>query len=714
VVQLAGIGVLSAGFGVIRPWAGLIVLGVGLIVLGIASAPKFDRRRALLARLLPLRPSAVQTPVYSDAPQLRNPGALTGHRRSFRSAGRQFVSLLAQYQWWILGVAAVAAFVLGYIGAWHLLIEKVPTLHKNFSDPAYISLKDFVLENDELAGLPWQLEVARYFAPAVAGWATISALGLLFRDRVQQLKIPWMRGHVVICGLGEYVGIMFLRHLREARIRAVVVELDPDNPGIELCRSLGVPVIVGDAQRLKTLQAAGAHRARRVLALTDHDAVNTQIVANWRELPGRRSGQLSCLARITDPDFCSLLRIQEAQRGEESTVDFFNIDEIGARLMLKLFPLATNCVQPHILVAHLDPLGKWLVYHAARTWHDNRDENNDAPLMVTVLDHNPEEEVRALKSDHPELKNVCEFHSFRATAEDIGERLPGHHLDPATPHISRAYVTAYSDQQAFRTALKLHHRLDKLHPAVPVVVALSRPHGVASLLGDVKTSGALANVDVFPTMERACSVELVWGGSFEPLAEDIHERWRAQQLKEHKPAPSWEELDESRKESNRAQSRAIAAKLHSIHCAVAPLQNWDTEKDFTFTAEELDKLAFDEHDRWWRERLDAGWKLIPMPDAEDPDEVKRLLEKARRRKESPYLISWTDLLELDAEMDRRFAEGMAGAAEYDRIAVREIPDRLAAVGLQVIRMDTIAGVATKETPMADDNDGVLGSFPENL
>jgi hypothetical protein len=45
VVEVAGIGVLSAGFWLIRPWAGLIVLGIGLIVMGVASAPRFDRRR---------------------------------------------------------------------------------------------------------------------------------------------------------------------------------------------------------------------------------------------------------------------------------------------------------------------------------------------------------------------------------------------------------------------------------------------------------------------------------------------------------------------------------------------------------------------------------------------------------------------------------------------------------------------------------------------
>jgi hypothetical protein len=44
VVELAGIGVLSAGFWLIRPWAGLIVLGAGMIVVGFASSPRFDRR----------------------------------------------------------------------------------------------------------------------------------------------------------------------------------------------------------------------------------------------------------------------------------------------------------------------------------------------------------------------------------------------------------------------------------------------------------------------------------------------------------------------------------------------------------------------------------------------------------------------------------------------------------------------------------------------
>jgi TrkA-N domain len=455
----------------------------------------------------------------------------------------------------------------------------------------------------------------------------------------------------------------------------VVIEQDVANPNIELCRGLGVPVIIGDAQRPKTLQAAGAHRAWRVLAVADDDGVNTQIVAAWRKLPGVGSPRAGCLARISDPDYCSLLRLQQARSDQESWVDFFNIDEIGARQILMEFPFETHCAQPHILVGHLDPLGVWLVWHAARIWYDTGDKKT--PLLVTVLDHDPETSLAALKSQHPALKKHCEFKLFHASAEHIREQLPAHHLDPATPPINRAYVTAYQDRQAFATALKLHHELHRLHPTVPVVLALSRPQGVADLLADAKKSGALVGLDVFATMEKTCSVELLQGGSYEPLAEAIHERWRTEQIKKDKPARKWEKLDESRKESSRDQARDIGAKLKSINCAIAPLRDWDA-KDFEFKPEEVEKLAIDEHQRWWDERRRQRWVPIPIPVGKD-EEVKRLVEEAKLRKESPYMIPWEDL---DADI-----------AEYDRVFVREIPQLLADVGLQVIRTDTAAAAS---------------------
>lgn len=636
---------------------------------------------SVLARLLPTPSSAVGTRAPTDGQRGGEPGEQTHDRWSVRRVWRSFRGVLSDYHWYVLGVAGVVAFILGCIGWWRYLPGHYPKVIHPYSDVAYWSFKDFFINSPADPNLPWQLDVARFLAPVVAGWAGLSGLGLLFRDRVQQMRIPMMRGHVVVCGLGDYVGTVFLRHLQETGVRVVVIELDPDNPNIELCRGLGVPVIVGDAQRLRTLQAAGARRASRVLVVTGDDTVNTQIVAGWRQLPDRRSRELGCMARISDPEFSLLLWIQELQRGDaQLSVDFFNIDEISARLLLEDFPIKIDNGQPHIIVAHLDPLGVWLVYHAARAWYDNRGDSTDK-LVVTVIDHNPQERVEALLGQHPALDEACQFIStYSASAKDIGQ-LADHHRDPATPPISRAYVTAYRDQQAFETALRLRHQLD---PSITVVVGLSHRHGVAGLLDDVKgaeQAGALANIEVFATMERACTAEFVRGGSFELMARAIHERWRTEQIRDRKPATGWEDLDESRKESSRAQARDIPVKLRLVDCALTPLRRWDA-RDFHFTDEEVTTLSIEEHERWNDERRADGWTLVRLPKVDDPEEEKRLRDDAKRRKQTEYLVSWEDL--------------PPDIAEYDSMFVRAIPDILASAGLQIVRTNKPSPTATEQ------------------
>ena len=104
------------------------------------------------------------------------------------------------------------------------------------------------------------------------------------------------------------------------------------------------------------------------------------------------------------------------------------------------------------------------------------------------------------------------------------------------------------------------------------------------------TNGPLANVVVFPTLERICTVDLIRGGSFEAIARALHERWRADQIAAGNHAPAWAELDESRKESSRAHARDIAAKLRSIEYELAPLRDWDAAS-FTLTGPEIETLA---------------------------------------------------------------------------------------------------------------------------
>ena len=563
------------------------------------------------------------------------------------TACRSIARVLSDYHWYLLAVAAVVAFVLGYIGfgqLWHEQHEP-----SNWSDALYWSFKTFLLNSPADPNLPWTLDIARFLAPVVAGYAGLSAVGVLFRDRLQQMRIPLMRRHVVMCGLG-YVGSLFLRHLRATGARVVVIESDPANSAIQLCRSLGVPVVIGDAQTQRTLQAAGIERADRLLAVTSDDAVNAEIVAAAGLLTtGRSGGVVRCLARIGDPELCALLRVQEAETEPTSSLDFFNTDEISARLMLDDFPIDIESSHPHIIVADLGLLGGWVVYHAARGWHERRADNT-VPLVITVVDPSAEECVGSLLDRYPALEPVCRFICLSPSVREL-QRLSEHHAKADAPPPARAYVTAYRDEDGLDIALKLRHELDD---DVPVVVALSQTEGMARLVDQVGGAGDL-NIEVFRTLERTCTVDLVQGGSTESIACGIHRRWCVEEAAKGKPAPSWSEIDESRKESSRAQARDISAKLRSIGCEIAPLRDWDAS-DFVFTDDEIEKLAVMEHDRWMRERIESGWTSG---------------EKDVARKKTPYLVP--------------FAELPADIAEYDRIFVREIPALLASVGMQVVR-----------------------------
>jgi hypothetical protein len=164
-----------------------------------------------------------------------------------------------------------------------------------------------------------------------------------------------------------------------------------------------------------------------------------------------------------------------------------------------------------------------------------------------------------------------------------------------------------------------------------------------------------ATVDSAWTVEREGIVEPVRDGSAEPIAQAIHERWRSERIGAGERAPSWWELDESRKKSSRDQARDIPVKLRMVGCDIAPLRE-RAAKDFTFTGEEVEILAEAEHVRWVRERIADGWT------AGDRDV---------RRKTTPYLVSFEEL--------------PADIAEFDRIFVREIPRLLVSVGLQVVR-----------------------------
>lgn len=112
------------------------------------------------------------------------------------------------------------------------------------------------------------------------------------------------------------------------------------------------------------------------------------------------------------------------------------------------------------------------------------------------------------------------------------------------------------------------------------------------------------------------------------------------------------------RDSSIAYITSIHDKLGTLHYEVLPAGTCYPERCVTaFTASEVECLAILEHRRWLRERQKAGWRYGPAKDV--------------ARRQSPYLVPWEEL------PDR--------AKEWNRSAVRSIPNLLASVNLAVVR-----------------------------
>jgi ppGpp synthetase/RelA/SpoT-type nucleotidyltranferase len=169
----------------------------------------------------------------------------------------------------------------------------------------------------------------------------------------------------------------------------------------------------------------------------------------------------------------------------------------------------------------------------------------------------------------------------------------------------------------------------------------------------------------------ARAIEAVLTPHLGVLARAMHERYvadaqtRGETRASNPSLTSWEDLPESLKESNRAAVRHIPSKLAAIGCCVEGAD--DSDAAFAFTQDELERLAEMEHDRWWLDRVLAGWTL---------GEQKSTASRAH-----PDLVPWSELL--------------SSVQDVDRAAVVALPDVLAAAGLRVVRIDDVS------TPLED-------------
>ncbi len=565
----------------------------------------------------------------------------------------------------MIAILFVVVLVLGYVGYRTLLDSRGESY--TVADLLYLDLQLFFVNvSDRGDDLPWTLIVARFAAPALAGYSALVAFSQLFRDRVDEFRFRFTSGHAIVVGAGD-TGLVFTRALRRLGRKVLVIEADASNPNIGACRELGAGVVVADAREPETLLRGGLGKARQLIATTGSDTINAEVVLEASRLVTKRTEPLHCLAHIVDADLWRLLRAHELQESDDAAVqfDFFNLYAAAARRLLSDHPPFPHDadVPPGVVVIGGGELAEQVVLEAGRRWSAL---DREAPLPVTVLAERGTELVATLVARSPQLAVRCRLRGVDGPLDSLTVHTALADLDA----VGAAYVCMDDDSAALAVAGVLQHRL----PGATVVLTILRDTGFVGLLNErqVGTPRGLGAVHAFSVLERTCHPELRLLAIDENLARSIHDHHRRLRLEDgaDPDEPSlrdWDDLPEDLRSSNRQQARHITTKLRAINCDLAPTPGWQPTR-LTFTPPEVERLAEMEHERWIDERTAAGWRLGDPADSE--------------RRISPYLVPWADLPEQ--------------AKEWNRESVREIPDLVALEGFEVVRLapppwlDTVA------------------------
>jgi len=137
------------------------------------------------------------------------------------------------------------------------------------------------------------------FVAVVLALLTNALVSRRIEQSLGQGTIRGMEDHVVLVGLGA-VGLRVLEGLRGLGREVAVVEYDEGNRYVQHARSLGVPVVHGDATLGQTLAAVNIAEAGAVAILTSDDLVNLETGLAVRDSLGTRWKEVPVVLRVFD------------------------------------------------------------------------------------------------------------------------------------------------------------------------------------------------------------------------------------------------------------------------------------------------------------------------------------------------------------------------------------------------------------------------------
>ena len=563
----------------------------------------------------------------------------------------------------VLTLLCIVTFVMGYLG-YSLYYETHPDFiakkehQPTVLDIAYNAASLFVMQfYAEEGHIPPILDMARWLATFIFGYAAIKALFLIFNNSLKLLMISFYRGHIVVCGLNS-VSLLIIESLKDSGLKTVVVDKDDalHNPLISKARQLGAEVIHENPNGLDWIQVSQLRHAQYLLAMTKEDDVNMEVIyqshAMLKEIENQRffHGQREPLK--------SLLYLEDLQV-KESLYDHPIYDKDYDYFSAKI-------------VNHLDRAARWLLNHHGPHHYCDINLKRTTPLKVFIIgDHkfiapllyrfalsghfHQELKLTFIHSSHlnrieaslkqrPELEDIHGIHILSTGARHFNTNKCDTYFKQHQPDLIYICPKNMNETLIWSDASRHHF------PNVPMIICefetrLNSQHleSMVNKSFDKDFTKKDRNPFIFvKPIQETFHIKSLFTEDDDRFAKALHQDYLKEEYKKdqdtraNQALTDWKDLKEHYKDSNRNQADHLFIKCKTLlgDQALKPVA---IEAALT-ESETITHLAKMEHRRWMAEKRLAGWMYHEGA-------------KNTRLKRNPSLKPWEELSQEEKNKD---------------------------------------------------------------
>ncbi len=504
------------------------------------------------------------------------------------------------------------------------------------------------------------LDVARWMGALVWSFTILTLLLGLFRQPVIRFLVQVLaRNHVVILADGVRDNLVpLIQRLRTPTSAqpkppsVVIVSHRETLTSWDECRALGAICMEAGTIDIRALTNARIDRATAVVILGENDRDNANIVddvyrmlqdsdatrpTDMHPLAPNRPSDVSCMMQVNQPELVEVLRrhIYHENPADRLRLRLFNRQEMAARAMLRETGLPEL---RKILVVGLGAEARLADSLIARAIKDQKIENPAAGhLEIHVIDEGALAWSECFTHRNHYLGDVSGIMPVQRTAAKCGfsniDRIPGLALEK----YDAVFVCLANESLAVSQAVRIADEL-RQHPdmaATPVVVAVQDESSSFGAMLSMDHAGGLgANLHPVGIQSRLDDVIVSRHPVAELLAQVLHQDYLA--LHQHKIAAApdsaertrllakpayrpWPKLEEKFKESNRQLAYRLSGMLEvqnnagqvvrRFRMVFAPFELIEPQSSYQLNADELERLARQEHNNWMAAASKLGWRF---------------------------------------------------------------------------------------------------------